>query len=142
MNVHEAYMSETRGKELDPEKKGERDMLKEQVLQLSWLQYYFESLHPEEEWDSLLEEIAKQSPEQAGRIARATNEERIGILVDNMIDSALGKVETSWFRLHFPNDRSKPLAQEYQILFDRFESDPTSVNRELTEKFKEETPLH
>lgn len=141
MNVHEAYMSEIQG-EQHSETVGERDMLKEQMLQLSWLQYYFESLHPEEEWDDLLQKIAEQSSEQAGRIARATGEEKLGILIDNMIDSALGKAETSWFRLHFPNDRSKPLAPEYKKLFDAFESDPAAVNRELSERFKKDTPTH
>lgn len=142
MNPHEAYISEG-GKRGSFKEQIDRDRFKEGMLQLTWFQHLCELQYKSElEMQNVLQKIIQQSPAQEKYIASATPDEKRDLIVADMVDSPIGYVEANWFRIHFPNDRSKPLEPEYKLLLDTFDVDPVGVNEKLTELFKESIIKH
>ncbi|MBP9698104.1 MAG: hypothetical protein KBD65_02855 [Candidatus Moranbacteria bacterium] len=141
MGAHEVYLFE-KGTVNPLETDGEREKFKEQMLQLSWFQHRCEALYDDEHTNAILERIIQESPEQEQRIKKAGRDERMEIIVEDMINSPMGNAEAAWFRQHFPNDKSAPLSPEYKVLLDTFDADPAFVFAELDKLFSESVTTH
>ena len=123
----------------------ERETQKENMLQLGWFAHRCQNIQSQGKLEEALARIALSDAEMAERIARTkADEEKQTILLETMITSPEGSSEAAWFRLHFPNDKSKPLAPEYAVILSTFSSDgdPTKAFQELDQLYKESLIVH
>lgn len=120
-----------------------RDMERENGLQLGWFMHRCADIQDEQEMEKTLQRMGNDNPLLAERVARSSREERQTILLESMIESPLGNAEAEWFRLHFPNDKSQPLAPAYRMVLVLFASGKADLaNEELDRLFRESMVSH
>jgi hypothetical protein len=119
-----------------------REMEKENMLQLGWLTHRYQSVNDEEELETRLRKLAVDDPQMAEQIDRSTLEEKQTIILNQIFENPQGFPEVVWFRVHFPSDKGLPLAREYQLVLDTFETDPDGAYAQLDQLFQASIKTH
>ncbi len=136
MNTHEAFVASSPNPR---ETAADREAQQELMLQLGWLAHRCPGLRDEQALEEQLQTMAKDNPALQAQIARSNAEEKQTIVLDDMIGASS---EAAWFRIHFPNDKSAPLAREYAMVLKQFIAAPEEAYVELDRLFAESITTH
>lgn len=123
----------------------EREMQRENMLQLGWFAHRCQDIINNEQALAMkLKQMVAANPQLAEQIERSTLEEKQTIILNEMLDSPQGSLEANWFRVHFPSNKSVPLAEPYQLVLDGYDpdKDPELAYRELDRLFAESITTH
>lgn len=137
---HVAYINEKESAPLDTAVDRERNA--EFMLQLKWFTHRCQGINNEEELEARLRQLAESDPNMAEQIERSTPEEKQTIIMNQMILNPQGFPEASWFRVHFPSDKTLPLEKDYRLILDAFETDPDGACAKLDELFQASITTH